>query len=292
MPDWRWQAQNLKRRANELVALKSPAARDRARRQRFWKQAGRYASAISAKDRFGNNVTLNTADPWVSRLTFLDGSFDPDNVDNLVKALRESGFAPEQIVDVGANIGTSTLELLSAYPDATAVSIEPHPDNYRLLCQNVIANSLEDRVRTIHAAVGERDGTAPLTVYPNRPGGHEIAGAGEHTIDVPIRRLADLVNADRPTVLWIDVQGYEGHVLQGAGELLGCPALVEFWPRRLRDTGGYGLFLEAASTYRTVLEAQRDTRPAGDLDRLAARLETTDQYTDLLLLPWAAVPSA
>ena len=285
MPDWQWHSERLKRRGKELAALRTPGARARARRALFWQQAGRYASAITAKDRFGNVVTLNTADAWVSRMTFLDGSFDPENVDNLVTVLRDRGFVPEQIVDVGANIGTSTLELLSSFPGATAVSIEPDPDNYRLLCQNVIANGLEDRVRTIEAAVGDTTGTVPLSVHPDHPGGHEIGGSSALTIEVPIHRLADLVNADRPTLLWIDVQGYEGHVLRGAGALLGSPALVEFTPHRLRDTGGYGAFLEAASTYGTVLEAQRDLHPAGDLDALAARLEVGSRYTDLLLLP-------
>lgn len=285
MPDWRWHAQRLKRRANEAAALRDPAGRARLRRQVFWKQAGHYATALTARDRSGNLVTLNTADPWVSRMTFLDGSFDPENIDNLVKVLRERGFVPEQIVDVGANIGTSTLELLSAYPAATGVSIEPDPDNYRLLRQNVIANGLEDRVRTIQAAVGDVTGTVPLSVHPDHPGGHEIGGRGDHTIEVPIRRLADLVKADCRTLLWIDVQGYEGHVLKGAGDLLGSPALVEFTPQRLRDTGGWSAFLEAAGSYDTVLEAQGDLQPAGDLDRLAARLEAEGGYTDLLLLP-------
>jgi FkbM family methyltransferase len=280
-----------RQRAGDFAgALISRSARDRRRRERFWELAGRYASALTVRDRFGNLVTLNTADPVISRATFVTGSFARANIDNLVAALAEHGYVPEQIVDVGANIGTSTWELLSVYPGASAVCVEPHPDNYSLLRQNVIANGLEDRVRTVNAAVGDSDGTVDLTVNPHNPGDHQIAGTvGDSTIAVPMRRLADLVSVDRPTVLMIDVQGYEGHVLRGAGDVLGCPALVEFWPSRLKETGGYAAFLEKASGYDTVLEASDELRTAGDLEQLAARLESADGFTDLLLLPWPAL---
>ena len=235
---------------------------------------------------------LDTADPWVSRSVLLDGTHDPENVDNVIYALRERGIAPDQIVDVGANIGTSTLELLSAYPDATAVSIEPHPDNYRLLRQNVIANGLEDRVRTVNVAVGDANGTVQLVVSASNPGDHRVGSpAPGSKIDVPIRRLDELAQPDGATLLWIDVQGYEGHVFRGAGDFRRCPALVEFWPFRLHEVGGYAAFLEAVDGYGTVLDARNGMRPAGDVDGCAQRLVDEHAagldsgYTDLLLLP-------
>jgi FkbM family methyltransferase len=41
------------------------------------------------------------------------------------------------IVDAGANIGTSTVTLLNAYPGATVVAIEPDPGNFAVLQKNV-----------------------------------------------------------------------------------------------------------------------------------------------------------
>ncbi len=63
-------------------------------------------------------------------------------MDNVIAVLGERGYAPEQIVDVGANIGTSTLEMLAAFPNATATAIEPHPDNYRLLRRTWLPTAL------------------------------------------------------------------------------------------------------------------------------------------------------
>ena len=289
MPSLWWHLKERRRRGADFAgALIDPQARERRRRERFWALAGRYTSAITVKDRFGNAVTLNTADPVISRLTFVMGVFAPAASDNLITALADRGFVPEQIIDVGANIGTNTWELLSAWPQASAVCIEPHPGNYRLLRQNVVANDFEARVQTINAAVGDVDSTVELTVNPHNPGDHQIGGnVGEHTITVPMRRLADMVSVDRPTAVMIDVQGYEGHVLRGAGPVLGCPALVEFWPRRLKETGGYAWFLEAAGSYATILDAAGELRAAGDLAELGERLGPADGFTDLLLLPWA-----
>jgi FkbM family methyltransferase len=291
VPDFGSHAQRLKRvqRIAELAC--TVQGRDRLRRALFWREAERYVEAVTTRDRHGNRVTVNTADPWISRSLLIDGTHDPENVDNVIRELRGRGIEPEQIVDVGANIGTSTLELLSAYPRATAVSIEPHPGNYRLLRQNVIANALEDRVRTINVAVGDCDRTVQLAVSASNPGDHRVDSAMPGPrIDVPMRRLDGLAQAGRSTLLWVDAQGYEGHIFLGAGDLLGCPALVEFWPVRLQEVGGYGAFAEAVGRYGTVLDS-RAMRPAGDIDECAARLVAEHAagldsgYTDLLLLP-------
>jgi hypothetical protein len=99
-----------------------------------------------------------------------------------------------------------------------------------------------------------------------------------------------LAQADRSTLLWVDAQGYEGHIFLGAGDFLGCPAPVEFWPMRLKEVGGYAAFVEAVRSYGTVLDS-RAMRPAGDIDECATRLVDEHAagldsgYTDPLLLP-------
>ncbi|RYD55218.1 MAG: FkbM family methyltransferase [Sphingobacteriales bacterium] len=45
-------------------------------------------------------------------------------------------FAPERIIDGGANIGMTSIFLANKYPDATIVSVEPDAGNFALLKQN------------------------------------------------------------------------------------------------------------------------------------------------------------
>ncbi|EAA1527808.1 FkbM family methyltransferase [Salmonella bongori] len=51
------------------------------------------------------------------------------------RSILEAGLTPV-IVDCGANIGTSVLHFLEAYPRAHVVAIEPAPDNFALLSRN------------------------------------------------------------------------------------------------------------------------------------------------------------
>jgi FkbM family methyltransferase len=55
------------------------------------------------------------------------------------------------ILDCGANVGYSAAYLLSRYPQATLVAVEPDDDNYRVLQANVARFGA--RARTIRAGV-------------------------------------------------------------------------------------------------------------------------------------------
>ena len=108
--DFGSQAKRVRRIPRIVELARTEEGRDRLRRAWFWTQIGRYAEAITIRDRRGNRVILDTADPWLSRVMFLDGAHDPENVDSVVRELRARGIVPDQVIDAGANIGTSTLD--------------------------------------------------------------------------------------------------------------------------------------------------------------------------------------
>jgi FkbM family methyltransferase len=62
------------------------------------------------------------------------------------------------VVDLGANIGLTTLYYAHRYPGARFVCVEPDPGNARLLRHNVAA--LGDRVLVVEGAVSDVAGTA------------------------------------------------------------------------------------------------------------------------------------
>lgn len=73
--------------------------------------------------------------------------------------------APDGIVvDIGASLGMYTLMAATRWPHARVVAIEPAPDTYELLVQNIEANSLDDRVICHRAAVTSHAGTAQLSL--------------------------------------------------------------------------------------------------------------------------------
>lgn len=56
-------------------------------------------------------------------------------------------------LDAGANIGFFSIACATWLPDITFVAIEPDEENYRLLCKNIYANKLENRVKPVYAAL-------------------------------------------------------------------------------------------------------------------------------------------
>ena len=63
-----------------------------------------------------------------------------------------------RFVDVGANIGFFTLAVAQRAAQGKVWSIEPDPQNVRLLRANVMLNGLEGRVEVHHAAASDAAG--------------------------------------------------------------------------------------------------------------------------------------
>ncbi|MGE4427660.1 MAG: FkbM family methyltransferase [Solirubrobacteraceae bacterium] len=72
---------------------------------------------------------------------------------------------PPRVADLGAHIGTTTLELLDAWPDASIVAVEPNPDNAALLRRMITRNGLGDRVRIEQVAAGTAEGEIEMTGF-------------------------------------------------------------------------------------------------------------------------------
>jgi FkbM family methyltransferase len=149
-------------------------------------------------------------------------------------------------IDVGANIGYFTCLMGKlAGSSGKVLAIEPEPQNFALLRQNIELNRLTNA--TVQpCALGASEGSAMLGLYKaaNR-GRHSLVDTQAKTqIEVPVRTLDELVrNAGPNTKSWsllkIDVEGYEGFVLDGAKETLPQveTLVMEYSPALLRAGG-------------------------------------------------------
>jgi FkbM family methyltransferase len=136
--------------------------------------------------------------------------------------------------DVGANAGVYTI-LAAGTVGARAIAIEPISDTFDLLMQNVYANALSDRVDAHRNGVGRTGGqlrfTSKLWSF------NHVAAPGEpDTVDVEVRTLDDILAGRTPTLLKIDVEGFEAEVLAGA-------------PRALSDAGLKAIIIEVADEH-------------------------------------------
>src|SRR5207249_2412898 len=77
----------------------------------------------------------------------------------------------DTFIDVGANIGYySLLAARRVGPTGSVVAIEPSPKTFRALEANLAQNRLKN-VRTVNAAVSDRQATVPLYHGPDTHGG-------------------------------------------------------------------------------------------------------------------------
>lgn len=178
----------------------------------------------------------------------------------LVRAQLPDGGRGAVLMDVGANIGVSSLAMAQAAPEhALLLAVEPDPVNAGHLRHNLRANGL-DRVRVEEIALGARGGEGRLRVDAgNSATGHLVTaptateGAGRAVRAVPMERLDRLLmrhDCERLDVLKVDVEGGEDQVLAGAGDLLTrYRTLVHI------EFNLWTLMAVAGSNPRTVLES-------------------------------------
>lgn len=152
----------------------------------------------------------------VSALIYSQHLYDYNNMKLLQLLLDDGGV----FFDVGANIGSYSL-IASEQETVEVVAFEPHPMTFGLLQANVQRNQRRN-VRLFNVALGSGNGTMELTNVPGSAMNHRTVRKTEGSVPVQCLR-ADSVcqEIDRvPTVVKIDVEGFEYDVLEGFGEQL------------------------------------------------------------------------
>jgi FkbM family methyltransferase len=147
------------------------------------------------------------------------------------------------MLDIGANIGLTSV-LRAILGDASVVyAAEPAPDNFACLVHTIVDNGLSGTVLPDRVAISDQNGTATLRLAESI-GGHALlktdAGVAVTTVtlDTWVSRLG--IDADAVRYVKMDTQGHEDHVLAGAPLLLSRPGIaweLEFSPRHLQKAG-------------------------------------------------------
>jgi FkbM family methyltransferase len=147
----------------------------------------------------------------------------------IVRLLRRLLRPGDTFVDVGANIGylSSVAAGLVGGP-GRVLSFEPAPPYFsRLAAVRDLNVSLNWEI--FQHGLGSTEGTADLTVSAHNIGWNSLVPGqipshlAAERVQVDIKRLDDCLKAagvERIRVLKIDVEGYEGPVILGAGEYL------------------------------------------------------------------------
>lgn len=128
------------------------------------------------------------------------------------------------ILDIGANIGNSSLFFASQNTSSKILSFEPHPGTYQRALENFRLNSFSN-ITLYNIGLGEEKAMLKLyEVNDNNPGMNRIVNK---ELEMPyktvkVEKLDDFLSVNKVhkvDFIKIDVEGYEYSVLKG-GEIL------------------------------------------------------------------------
>jgi FkbM family methyltransferase len=141
--------------------------------------------------------------------------------------LKERGFKPKHILDIGANHGYWTRDALKYFPDAHYTLVEPQ-DELKTHVQDLLSNNA--KIRWIGAGAGAEPGTMTFTHSYRDDSSSFVFTADDakaaryRQIDLPVTTLNEIVrtsDAPFPDMVKIDAEGLDIQVFTGASDLVG-----------------------------------------------------------------------
>lgn len=163
----------------------------------------------SAARRIGLLPTLRRLRSWASQGSDYEEAFQT--------AIRATVARGDVVWDVGANVGFYTRQFVDLVgPSGKVVAFEPHPDTFSQLSEVTAPN-----VEHVQAALGKESGSLPMSLSDASTTHSFVRQHGSESIMVPVLTGDAYAEAHgTPTVIKIDVEGFEVHVLQGLSETL------------------------------------------------------------------------
>jgi FkbM family methyltransferase len=188
-----------------------------------WRRIGlsRLAEPVDA-EALGARFRLYPADNVAEkRLLFTPQYFDAAERAILVEAARSAG--PRFVfADIGANVGGYALAVAAAAaPGSRIIAVEPQPDVFERLCDNIRLNP-GCMVKAVGCAVADLDGEVSLFIDRLNRGETGVrylraARPGEEAVTVPARTLLSILTDERVShldAIKLDVEGAEDIILE------------------------------------------------------------------------------
>ena len=166
---------------------------------------------------------LNLSDLGISRQLVINGTRE----EQLRWILNHEILPGMVICDIGSNIGYyPIMEAMLIGDEGFIYAIEPSPDNYKQLIENIRLNKLGERFETYNIGVSNQKGSEKffLSSYSNlhtfiRKGfkqDYDTKGVNGDFIKVNVTDLSSfLENKKKVDLIRMDVEGYEVEILEG-----------------------------------------------------------------------------
>lgn len=121
-------------------------------------------------------------------------------------------------IDIGANIGSYTI-LASAEIGAKTISIEPAPSTFGFLKDNILLNNILNSVEAHNIGLAKNKGHIRFTDNLDTVN-HVATNKDENTIKIKVNSLDKIIGKRNPSLIKIDVEGFELEILKGSNNTL------------------------------------------------------------------------
>ena len=185
---------------------------------------------------FPNNTRLLVPPQMKGAFHFIwPGVYDFEEMSFVMHFLR-----PEDLfIDAGANIGVFTV-LASGVTGARSIAFEPGPSAYQFLARNILLNNLSAVASPRNMALGNQLGKVRFTAGLGTEN-HIVQGESSvESVEVEATTLDEQAKNLEPTVIKIDVEGFEHAVLAGAVNCLAKPSLQALIVERVGNADQFG----------------------------------------------------
>jgi len=187
--------------------------------KRNWRLSKLYCSSerFVVKKIHGSKMLLDLRDAGVSRELLTAYTREPFATALLRKEIKKG----DVIIDIGSSIGYYALQEAQLVKSSGMVyAIEPVIDNYSLLIRNIAMNGYRN-IETFNFAIGAHNHNGFIQVSRLKNCSKITQHAGEQTQPTLIIPLDRFIKGKRyPSLVRMDVEGYEVEILKGMTEIL------------------------------------------------------------------------
>ncbi len=225
-----------------------------------WQIHRRISKFTVVKSQQGTLGIRLSANDYLGKHLYTRGNYELDIVNDVITFLRNQGKIPQKgkgcVVDIGANNGVISIGMLYGGEFQYAVAIEPEPINFTLLVENIQRNQLSAAMIPLQYAVSDKSGELEFELSEDNSGDNRVRVSNinalekfnesqrqtlkvkAENLDVLLAQVPEHI-AENISLLWLDVQGYEGYVFAGAKDIFsrGIPVVTELWPYGIYRSG-------------------------------------------------------
>jgi len=186
--------------------------------RRDWLWADAAVKTIREKT-YGDLIKLDLSS-WSDRSYYFLGRWYDLEMQLLIADVVKTG---DTIIDVGANRGNFALVASHVVGSGgKVICFEPNPECVKILKDEIILNNI-DNITLHQCGLADKDDTLPLTVPLINSGEGSFGGSqykNNLMFSVPVRSGDDILAKDKPSLIKIDVEGFETKVVLGLNKTI------------------------------------------------------------------------